>query len=150
MSTSPTESGPPDPVSARSTVPVALDQPFDAAGLVALRSAVAAHGAALGLPDGRCDMLVLVANELATNAIAHGGGRGRLILWSADAHVYCEVSDYGPGLSPDVAARPQRPPLGAVGGRGLWLVRTLTDWLDVQSDANGTTVTAALGLATND
>src|SRR6266545_544704 len=90
------------------------------------------------------DHLVLLANELATNVIAHGGGRGRLLLWVASDRVYCQVSDHGPGLSPDIAAGPSQPPLGATSGRGLWLVRTLADELALHSDATGTTITAVL------
>ncbi len=121
-----------------------LDHLFELNGLVVLRSAVAAHAAALGLPGTQCDDLVLLANELATNVIAHGGGRGRLLLWVASDRVYCQVSDHGPGLSPDIAAGPSQPPLGATSGRGLWLVRTLADELALHSDATGTTITAVL------
>jgi anti-sigma regulatory factor (Ser/Thr protein kinase) len=123
-----------------------LEQPFDVTGLVSLRSGVAAHSSALGLPPGRCDDLVLIANELASNVAAHGGGRGRLRLWSADGRVYCEVTDAGPGLPAGLTVPAQRPPLGATGGRGLWLVQTLADDMDIRSGPDGTTVTATICL----
>jgi hypothetical protein len=58
--------GSPDPVGDRDrpTVSISLNQPFDAAGLLALRSAVAAHGNALGLSEHRCEILVLVGMSL--------------------------------------------------------------------------------------
>jgi anti-sigma regulatory factor (Ser/Thr protein kinase) len=130
--------GTPPPVKA------ALEQPFDAAGLIALRSALAAHAADLGLRGDRVDELILLAHELASNAILHGGGGGRLRLWTAGGDVYCEVSDDGPGLPAGVATGRDRPPLGATGGRGLWLVRLLADELDLRSGPTGTTVTAVV------
>src|SRR5262249_60052438 len=51
-----------------------LDQLFDSEGLYGLRSAVAAHGSAFGLSEPSVSDLVLVAHELATNAVRHGGG----------------------------------------------------------------------------
>jgi serine/threonine-protein kinase RsbT len=122
--------------------PVSLDQTFDANGLIALRSAVAAHAAELGLVAPRRDELILLAHELASNAVVHGGGQGRLRLWAADIRIYCEVSDGGPGLPASLRTRGQQPPLGATGGRGLWLVRVLADDLDLRSGPSGSTITA--------
>jgi anti-sigma regulatory factor (Ser/Thr protein kinase) len=133
----------PRPASSPASVP--LDQAFDAGGLIALRSAVAAHATELGLTTTtRRDELVLLAHELASNAIVHGGGHGRLRLWAADGRIYCEVSDSGPGLPAALLAGGEQPPLGATGGRGLWLVRVLADDLDLRSGANGSTITAAV------
>jgi anti-sigma regulatory factor (Ser/Thr protein kinase) len=113
-----------------------LEQLFDATNLVSLRSAVAAHGGALGLDDGQVEDLVLVAHELATNAVRHGGGTGRLRMWRASGTVFCEVADAGDGFP---YARPQhRPDLGATGGRGLWIVARLVDQLHVDSGMAGT------------
>jgi anti-sigma regulatory factor (Ser/Thr protein kinase) len=128
----------PDPV----PDPVPLDQTFDAGGLIALRSAVAAHAAELGLPTPRRDELILLAHELASNAVVHGGGRGRLRLWAVDGRLYCEVSDGGPGLPDSLLTGGEQPPLGATGGRGLWLVRVLADDLDLRSGPAGSTITA--------
>jgi anti-sigma regulatory factor (Ser/Thr protein kinase) len=128
----------------------ALGQGFDAAGLVGLRAAVAAHGARLGAPADRVDHLVLIAHELATNAVRHGGGRGRLALWRDGDLVLCQVTDEGDPVLPggedlDEVGRWMPDPL-AVDGRGVWLVRCLTDSLTFVSTSAGTTATAAIRL----
>ncbi|MEV4629980.1 ATP-binding protein [Micromonospora sp. NPDC049523] len=123
---------------------VALDQTFSVDGLYALRAAVAAHATDLGLPSDRVEGLVIVATELATNSIRHGGGTGRLRLWDEDDELYCEVTDQGPGIvDPDVAGtRPVA--LTSDGGRGLWIVRQLCDRLYLRAAATGSTVTAVI------
>src|SRR5262245_53826825 len=75
-----------------------LDQQFDRDSLVALRNAVAAHASRLGLPGGQVEHIVLVAYELASNAVRHGGGRGRLRLVAGDGMVGCTVTDHGGGF----------------------------------------------------
>jgi anti-sigma regulatory factor (Ser/Thr protein kinase) len=125
----------------------ALELPFDGDSLVALRSTVAAHGSRFGLANLQVDDLVLAAHELATNAVRHGGGRGRLRLWPADGSVFCEIADNGVGFTftrPDEAPRP---PLGASGGRGLWIVARLVDVLQVSTGPAGTVATVRVGIA---
>jgi anti-sigma regulatory factor (Ser/Thr protein kinase) len=122
---------------------VALDQPFDGDGLFSLRAAVAAHSASLGAGEELVEELVMVANELASNAIRHGGGTGRLRLWRDGDLIHCEVSDDGPGLE-DAEAGRERVPLTAYGGRGLWVVRQMSQLVDVRTGPKGATVTAAL------
>jgi len=122
---------------------VSLDQPFDLDGLVALRSAVAAHADRLGLPADRIPELVLVAHELASNAVRHAGGTGRVRLWRDAESVVCEISDAGPGLPAPPADDYGRPAVDALGGRGLWLAFHLCDEFTVKSDESGTVATAA-------
>jgi anti-sigma regulatory factor (Ser/Thr protein kinase) len=117
--------------------PDGLEQRFDSTNLVSLRSAVAAHGSALGLAPGQVDDLVLVAHELAANSVRHGGGGGRLRMWRVDGSVYCEVADAGAGFP---FSRPERrPDISATGGRGLWIIVRLVDEMRVDSDGTGTT-----------
>src|SRR5258708_2053000 len=82
---------------------VVLDQSIYAENLTFLRSAVGAHASALGLADPRIADLVLVAHELACNAVRHGGANeavpGRLRLWRGGDEVVCQVSDNGPGFA---------------------------------------------------
>jgi anti-sigma regulatory factor (Ser/Thr protein kinase) len=140
----PMDSSPPVPRPVSPPPSVSLDQTFDGNGLIALRSAVAAHATELGLTGTRRDELILLAHELASNAVVHGGGRGRLRLWATDGRLYCEVSDSGPGLPASLLTGGEQPPLGATGGRGLWLVRVLADDLDLRSGPDGSTITAVV------
>ena len=70
--------------------------------------------------------LVLIANELATNVIRHGGGRGKMWLWCDDRGATCQVSDWGGGMpEPERAGTILADP-ESVEGRGLWLVRRMS------------------------
>ena len=129
---------------------VALDQLFDGEGLFQLRSAVAAHGAHLGLAEPDLADLVLVAHELASNAVRHGradsADPGRLRLWRAGDAIVCEVSDHGPGLTdPEQAGQAPAAP-GSTGGRGLYIVRQVVRKLDIVSGPGGATVTALVAI----
>ena len=68
---------------------------FENGPLDALRHFVAARAAAAGLGQARVVDLVLAVNEVASNSIAHGGGRGLLRVWQADDRIVCEVRDRG-------------------------------------------------------
>src|SRR5205823_7665905 len=94
---------------------IALEQHFDRDDLYALRAAVAAHAAHLGAPPERVAHLVIVAGELAGNAVRHGGGHGRLRLSRADGAVRCEVSDERPGIPVPDAAGFRTPSVLALG-----------------------------------
>ena len=123
-----------------------LDQQFDRDSLVALRNAVAAHASRLGLPDERVEHVVLVAYELASNAVRHGGGRGRLRLAAVDGTVGCTVTDSGGGFRGAPQAGLVRPEPTASGGRGLWLVRCIADTVEISSDETGTTAVARFAI----
>lgn len=122
----------------------ALDQPFDADALFSLRSAVAAHASDLGAGDAVNDT-VLVAHELSSNAVRHGGGSGRLRLWRVDDRLYCEVSDSGKGMTDPSHIGTSRPSPSVPGGRGLWIARQLAE-IHIDTRPDGTTVTAVLAL----
>ncbi|GAA5194845.1 hypothetical protein GCM10023322_60220 [Rugosimonospora acidiphila] len=124
-----------------------LEQTFDRAGLVSLRNAVAAHGATLGLPRETVEHLVLAAYELASNAVRHGGGRGRLWLSADDGVLRCVVRDDGPGLIDPTQAGRVRPEPTASGGRGLWLVRCVASRLDLRTGEGGLTAIAEFPLS---
>jgi anti-sigma regulatory factor (Ser/Thr protein kinase) len=122
---------------------VALDLGFDSAGLYGMRAAVAAHASRLGAAEEELEGLLIVASELATNAIRHGGGSGRLRLWRTDGRLCCEVSDEGPGIA-DPEAGSKRPELTQIGGRGLWITRQLCEQLTLVNTAPGTTAVAVM------
>jgi anti-sigma regulatory factor (Ser/Thr protein kinase) len=125
-----------------------LIQTFSADNLFALRNAVAAHAAAAGLPSPRVADLVLLAHELASNAVRHAGATpaapARLRLWitATPRAVVCEIGDDGPGLDDPGRAgiEPVAPTAGD--GRGLWIVRQVADHLEIVSGPTGTTITA--------
>jgi len=129
---------------------VSLDQTFCADNLFALRNAVAAHGASLGLSSPGVSDLVLLAHELASNSVRHAGATAvapaRLRLWASPdpPAVVCEVSDDGPGLTdPDRAGR--NPVAETAGnGRGLWIVRQIADVVEIVVGSDGTRITATL------
>ena len=121
-------------------------QPFDSEVLVTVRNAAAAHASELGMSDDQVDDLVLVVQELAANAVRHGGGRGTVRLWRTGGQIMCEVSDPGRARADlnTVGLTPQPP--GNVGGRGLWIARQFTHRLDIHTSDGGTRVTATFDL----
>jgi anti-sigma regulatory factor (Ser/Thr protein kinase) len=139
----------PESSATQSAVPdrVALDQRFVRGDLYAVRAAVAAHVSALGGAPQDVEDLVIVASELATNAILHGGGGGRLRLWSVDGLLALQVSDDGGGFvdAEHAGQVPQEP--AASGGRGLWLARQLCDDVQIHAAPSGTAVTVLLRLS---
>jgi anti-sigma regulatory factor (Ser/Thr protein kinase) len=137
--------GPPDAPGDGGPVDL-LDQPFDRDGLVPLRNAVAAHASRLGLPGEQVEHIVLVAYELASNAVRHGGGHGRLRLIADDGTVGCMVTDQGGGFRDAEHAGLTRPEPTANGGRGLWLVRCVADSVEIRADDKGTTAVARFAL----
>jgi anti-sigma regulatory factor (Ser/Thr protein kinase) len=126
---------------------VDLDQTFDINSLHMLRQTVAAHAGRLGANDDQLERLIIVAGELAINAIRHSGGRGRLLLWRHDDTLICEVSDQGPGIKDPAAGMSLPNPLaGNSSGRGLWICRNLTSELTISAgpEGRGTIVQAAI------
>jgi anti-sigma regulatory factor (Ser/Thr protein kinase) len=150
-----------------------LDQDFDPATLYALRAAVQAHADRAGLSENRINEVVLAVHELAANAIAHGGGRGRLRMWDLAGALSCEVVDGGPanaGAAPSLSEPPDpwpgapgrseapdpwpaedgrseaRDPWPAEDGHGLWLVRQVADHLDLRSGPRGTRAVVTFAL----
>jgi len=87
-----------------------------------------------------------MATELATNAIRHGDGSGRLRLWRSGSALYCRVEDDGPGIGDPARAGRRLVSRNAVGGRGLWIVRQLADDCVIESGGTGTSVTVVVCL----
>jgi anti-sigma regulatory factor (Ser/Thr protein kinase) len=90
----------------------------------ALRHTLHAQAALCGMPEPARESFVLAANEIATNAVVHGGGQGQLRLWCDQTHLHCQISDHGPGLSAS-AITTHLPPHSAPSGRGLWIAARL-------------------------
>ena len=111
---------------------------FVAGSLPAVRSFVAQRAAQAGLGDRRTDDLVLAVNELATNSLRYGGGRGTLRAWQSGDDLVCEVRDGGHIDAPLVGR--EWPPTDRDGGRGLWLVNHLCDLVQIRSFPTGAVV----------
>ena len=123
-------------------------QSFDARSLVGLRKALTECGTTLGLDELPLARFVLAVNEVATNAVRHGGGRGRLRLWlwRDGAYLWCEVVDQGAGI-PRGRLRPDhRPKPGHIGGWGLWLVHHICSTVRIETGRDGTRVELAYPL----
>lgn len=112
----------------------ALEAEIRLEGLCALRRLVAAY-AAVHLASDRADDFVVAVNEIATNAIRHGGGGGVLRLWREPGALICDVRDTGRIVAPLAGRR--RPQPGQIGGYGLWVANQLCDLVQVRAFATG-------------
>jgi anti-sigma regulatory factor (Ser/Thr protein kinase) len=122
-----------------------LDQAFDRDSLYALRSAVAAHASAVGLPRQRVYDVVAAAHELAANAVRHGAGHGQLRLWADGRSLYLQVSDDGPAEQDD--ARPEAAEWNREHAHGLWIIDQVADLVGLDRDPAGTTVTVTFTIS---
>lgn len=75
-------------------------------------------------------------NEVATNSLLHGGGRGELRVWTDGGWLLCEVCDHGHLTQPMAG----RLPPAEDGGAGLWLANQLTDLVQIHSAAGRTAI----------
>lgn len=139
----PDPSGPGGASSGGEEVASLLSLSFTGQTVTALRHLLAARVAAAGLHGDAAEDLVLAVHELVTNAVLHGGGRGRLDLFRHDDRLVCEVTDHGPGgagLTVDL------PATDSPGGRGLWLAHQLTGALTLTHRPDGMTATVTARL----
>ena len=111
---------------------------FTREDLALVRTFVSEHAAGAGFADDRVSDLVLAVNELATNSMRHGGGRGLLSVWRENGTFLCEVHDRGRITDP-LAGRELPLDLRG-GGRGLWLVNHLCDLVQVRSSEAGNVI----------
>jgi anti-sigma regulatory factor (Ser/Thr protein kinase) len=116
----------------------ALEIGFDRETLDAVRGFTAMKARDAGLDRSRCEDLTIAVNELASNSIKHGGGRGMLRIWREGAGVVAEVADRG-RIDRPLAGREQ-PSQDQVGGHGLWLVNQLCDLMQMRSYDAGSVV----------
>ncbi|MEU4334520.1 ATP-binding protein [Micromonospora lupini] len=143
-----------DPHAPRTVVPIEtsllIAEAFEQAQVTEIRHSVTSCAHASGLDGQRLDDFVLAVNELITNAVRHGGGRGWLRLWREPGALLCEVADHGQGITPQRLGDRSRPAPDTAGGWGLWLARELTDDMEIATSAGGTTVRIAATLSAAD
>ncbi|WP_433115293.1 ATP-binding protein [Micromonospora sp. CA-246542] len=141
-----------DPHAPRTVVPIEpsllIAEAFDQAQVTEIRHSVTSCAHACGLDGQRLDDFVLAVNELITNAVRHGGGRGWLRLWQEPGELLCEVADHGHGITPQRLGDRSRPAAETAGGWGLWLARELTDAMEIATSSAGTTVRITTTLRT--
>lgn len=111
--------------------------PADARQLPVIRRAVRGWLQRLGLGPAAVADLVLAVDEAATNAIEHAYGPGEqdvveLLLWTELNVLYVEVVDHGTWKPPSRAA--------SFRGRGIQVMRAITDSVLIHYDARGTRV----------
>jgi len=111
---------------------------FGAPDLAAVRNLVANQAEAAGLGAMRAAELAIAVNEIATNSIHHGGGRGILTIWLEPSAVICEIGDHG-HFDRALVDR-ERPGKSVAAPRGLWLANQLCDLVQIRSLRDGTVV----------
>jgi len=111
---------------------------FTSQELGTLRRFVSQRATDASLDAHRTEDLVLAVNELATNSIYHGGGRGTLRMWREAHTLLCEVRDHSHITEPLVGRI--RPTPDQPTGRGLWLVNHLCDLVQIRSSPIGSAV----------
>lgn len=116
---------------------------FSFSELGAVRSLAAEQARGAGLTPARQADFVFVVNELATNSVRHGGGRGELELRITAERVIAEVRD--PGRLRNPLAGRVNPDRLRFEGLGLWLVNQLCDLVQLRSGDAGTTVRVHMG-----
>jgi len=86
-----------------------------------LRDALTAHGL-VAAGDGLGDRVILVATELASNALRHASPPAVVRLLRGDGEFFLDVADRDPAGAPRLADVHR----AGVGGRGLHIARTLS------------------------
>ena len=124
--------------------PAPVSVSFAPTDLPAVRRLVDAHAHAAGMSRSRRQDAVLAVNEIASNAVRHGGGSGRLDLWFATGWFWFRIADRGVGLPPHTALALPEP--SRTNGRGLWIAARVADRFTVDSGPAGTTATGAFAV----
>ncbi|GGL46706.1 sensor histidine kinase [Planomonospora parontospora] len=108
-----------------------------------VRTFVTTQAATLGISDDDTELLVFAVNEVATNAVQHGGGTGEIRLHRHEGKIICDIGDPG-HLTGGFAG--YLPPTGPHHGQGLWVVRQLCDLVEIHTRRPGTVVRLHLTL----
>lgn len=103
-----------------------------------VRRAIAELAERHGFTQRRSD-LSLALDELIANAQEHGSPPITVRGWY-DGRLVMTVSDAGNGFDYGTVVRSHPPMMLGKRGRGLWIVRQLTDHVHVDTRPNGTTV----------
>lgn len=116
----------------------ASEFPIAPGRLEEVRSFADRQAAAASLPATRRSDFVLAVNELATNSLRHGGGRGILRTWQEEDALIAEVRDTGRISNPLVGR--ERPSASHESGFGLWLVNQVSDLVQIRTFEDETAI----------
>jgi anti-sigma regulatory factor (Ser/Thr protein kinase) len=111
---------------------------FDVDSLGVVRRMISVYAAGIGMTAERTGDLILAVDELATNSVRHGGGRGVLRVWHERGTLICEVRDRGRIDEPLVGRH--IPSTDQPGGFGVWLVNQLCDLVQMRALPGGNVV----------
>jgi anti-sigma regulatory factor (Ser/Thr protein kinase) len=117
---------------------------FSADSVRAARAYAVARARRAGLAERRVLDVELIVSELASNCVAHGGGRGSLWVFVEHGYLVCELANAG--IISDLLAGRSPVPADESRGRGLLLVNQLADLVRVHTTTEATTVRAYLAL----
>ncbi|WP_101789742.1 ATP-binding protein [Nonomuraea indica] len=135
-----------DPGDADLPPPLDAEFDFDDSGLAVTRAEVQRRAHAHGLTGERLGDFVMAVNECLVNVVAHAGGRGRVRLGVEGSSLFCEITDSGPGIPQRFLDDTGLPEPSQMGGRGIWLIRRLTDGAAFATGPAGTTVLMVMRL----
>lgn len=125
--------------------PISITPIRGLADVEAVRRLVVERARRLDFPPEAAHRLALVVSELATNILRYGGAgvvRLRPITSGDQIGLEIEAADGGPGIPDLDAAERDGYSTGGGLGRGLGLVRRLSDEVEIATDAEGTRVMA--------
>jgi anti-sigma regulatory factor (Ser/Thr protein kinase) len=113
----------------------------DVEDFIRLRHAVATELAGAPAPRDLVEDFLLAVDEMASNALRHGGEPVGLRLWIGTDRIVCTISDRGSGWDdPFAGYGPAHGEDLSRGGMGLWLARQLCDHVDISVDDDGARV----------
>jgi anti-sigma regulatory factor (Ser/Thr protein kinase) len=123
--------------------PLKIEKTAAAGQLSDIRHRLAAWMRAAAIPDGKVADIVLAVNEAAANSIEHAyrghkPGKVRVEGENDGARVHVRIIDKG-----SWKPAPADP---GVRGRGLLLIRAVSDWLEMDCTPSGTTVNMSFHL----
>jgi anti-sigma regulatory factor (Ser/Thr protein kinase) len=104
----------------------------DDSSVAQARRAAQARGVAVAFDEVRVGQLAIVATELATNIVKHGGG-GTLLVGDGEAHVDLLALDRGPGMADVAKCLADGYSSAGTLGNGLGAVRRLSQAFAVAS-----------------
>jgi serine/threonine-protein kinase RsbW len=134
-----------DPGAAGAAVWLALAMPREAVTVAWVRTLTGDVLRRLGVASSCIDDVQLVLSEACGNAVTYGQGDEDYEVQLAIDGSSCllEVRNWGPPPDPEALSHGMPPP-DALGGRGIAMMRYLTDELTFRSDAEVTTVSVRM------